>query len=293
MHVFKAILYFFTKYIWLFARYVLILPQIPVRMKVKDVTDALEQFAPLPMQDDFDNAGLQVGLTAADEVTGALLCLDVTEEVVAEAAERGLNMIIAHHPLLFHPLRRVADDDYVQRCVVRAVREGIAIYAAHTNLDNVVGGVNWEMAARLGLQDVQLLTQRICQGRACGAGIIGQLPTALDERTWLEKLKTTFNVQCLKHNAPTNRQIRRVALCGGAGAFLLKDAIAAEADSFVTGEFHYHDWFGHNHDLLMVEMGHYESEQYTIDLLGRLLAEALPTLHTEKTKLNTNPINIY
>lgn len=260
-------------------------------MKVKDVTDALEQFAPLPMQDDFDNAGLQVGLTEAEDVTGALLCLDVTEEVVAEAVERGLNMIVAHHPLLFHPLRRVTCEDYVQRCVMAAVRQGVAIYAAHTNLDNSPCGVNAEMAHRMGLSDIRLLTSRDCEGRECGTGMVGTLPEAVDEQTWLKRLKETFGVNSLKYNALRGRSIRRVALCGGAGAFLVNDAIAAGADCFVTGEIHYHNWFGHD-DLLMVELGHYESEQYTIDLLQRILHEQLPSLRTEKTTLNTNPINV-
>lgn len=261
-------------------------------MKVKDVTDALEQFAPLPMQDDFDNAGLQVGLTEAEDVTGALLCLDVTEEVVAEAAERGLNLIVAHHPLLFHPLRRLAGEDYVQRCVMAAVRQGIAIYAAHTNLDNAPCGVNAEIARRMGLSDIRLLTSRDCEGHECGAGMVGTLPEPMDEQTWLRKLKTVFGVKSLKYNALSGRSIHRVALCGGAGTFLLDDAIAAGADCFVTGEIHYHNWFGHDKDLLMVELGHYESEQYTIDLLQRLLCEQLPMLRTEKTKLNTNPKNV-
>lgn len=262
-------------------------------MKVKDVTDALEQFAPLPMQDDFDNAGLQVGLTAAEDVTGALLCLDVTEEVVLEAEARGLNMIVAHHPLLFRPLRRVAGDDCVQRCTMMAIRKGIAIYAIHTNLDNAPCGVNAEMARRMGLTDVTLLTRRLCEGRECGAGMVGTLPVAQDERTWLQTLKDTFGVKCIRHNRLTGRSIRRVAWCGGAGSFLMDDAIKAGADCFVTGEIHYHNWFGHEHDLLLVELGHYESEQYTIDLLQRLLHEQLPTLHTEKTIHNTNPINYF
>lgn len=262
-------------------------------MKVKDVTDALEQFAPLPMQDDYDNAGLQVGLTAAEEVSGALLCLDVTEEVVEEAAARGLNMIVAHHPLLFRPLRRVADENEVQRCVTMAIRKDIAIYAAHTNLDNAPGGVSAEMARRLGLQDVRLLTSHLCEGRECGAGVLGELPTDMDETPFLQLLKETFGVKCLKHNILTHRPIRRVALCGGAGSFLMKDALEAGADAFVTGEIHYHEWFGHDGDMLLVEMGHYESEQFTIDLLQRLLHEALPALKTEKTKTITNPIYIF
>lgn len=261
-------------------------------MKVKEVIDALEQFAPLPLQDDFDNAGLQVGLPETDDVTGALLCLDVTEEVVMEAVERGYNMIIAHHPLLFHPLRNVTGSDYVQRCVMLAIRHGVAIYAAHTNLDNAMGGVSYEMASRIGLTDVQILAPREWEDRTCGAGVVGVMPEPMDEVPFLFCLKKNFHVDCLKHNPLASRTIRRVALCGGAGAFLLKDAIAQQADCFITGEFHYHDYFGHENDLLMVEMGHYESEQYTIDLLQQILARQLPSLATEKTQLNTNPINI-
>ena len=263
--------------------------EIPVRMKVKEVIAALEQFAPLPLQDDFDNAGLQIGLTEAD-VTGALLCLDVTEDVIDEAAERGLNLIVAHHPLLFHPLKAVVGRTYVERCTLKAIQRGIAIYAAHTNLDNAVGGVNYEIASRIGLRDVELLTKREVNGIVCGAGVIGTLPQSEDELSFLSRLKAIFGVQALQHNRLMGRSVRRVALCGGAGSFLLNDAIHAGADSFITGEIHYHDFFGHDGEILMVSMGHYESEQFTPCIFERLLREQFPTLRVEHTRLNTNPI---
>lgn len=263
--------------------------EIPVRMKVKEVIAALEQFAPLPLQDDFDNAGLQIGLTEAD-VTGALLCLDVTEDVIDEAAERGLNLIVAHHPLLFNPLKAVVGRTYVERCTLKAIQRGIAIYAAHTNLDNTVGGVNYEIASRIGLKDVELLTRREVNGIFCGAGVIGTLPQSEDELSFLSRLKAIFGVQALQHNRLTGRSVRRVALCGGAGSFLLNDAIRAGADCFITGEIHYHDFFGHDGEILMVSMGHYESEQFTPCIFERLLREQFPTLRVEHTRLNTNPI---
>ena len=259
-------------------------------MTVKEVIDALEQFAPLPLQDDFDNAGLQVGLTEAD-VTGALLCLDVTEGVIDEAAARGLNLVVAHHPLLFRPLKRVVGQTYVERCTMKAVRDGIAIYAAHTNLDNAVGGVSYEMARRIGMQDVRILAPRMVGERTCGAGVIGTLPHDEDERSFLTRLKADFHVSALRHGALTGRSIRRVALCGGAGAFLLDKAVSQKADCYITGEFQYHDYFGREDELLMVEMGHYESEQFTTAIFERLLKERFPAMRIEYTSLNTNPIN--
>ena len=258
-------------------------------MKVKEVIAALEQFAPLPLQDDFDNSGLQIGLTEAD-VTGALLCLDVTEDVIAEAAAKGLNLIVAHHPLLFHPLKAVVGRTYVERCTIQAVRQGIAVYAAHTSLDNAVGGVNYEIANRIRLTDVELLTQKDVEGLAGGAGVVGTLAEPADEASFLALLKECFSVSALRHNRLTGRVIRRVALCGGAGAFLLRDSIRVGADCFITGEIHYHDYFGHDDEILMVEMGHYESEQFTPCLLQRLLKERFPELRAELTELNTNPI---
>ena len=128
-------------------------------VRVREVIDALERFAPLPLQESYDNAGLQVGLTET-EVSGALLCLDVTEEVISEAVELGCNLIVSHHPLLFRGVKCLSDQDVVQRCVRMAVREDIAIYSAHTNLDNCMDGVNFVIAERLGLVDVEMLTPR-------------------------------------------------------------------------------------------------------------------------------------
>ena len=258
-------------------------------MKAKQVFDALEQYAPLPLQDSFDNAGLQIGLTEEQEVTGALLCLDVTEAVIDEAERMGCNLIVAHHPLLFRGLKSITGRSYVERCVIKAIQKGIGIYAAHTNLDNAEGGVNYRIAEKLGLENLTFLDAK--PGVTAGAGVVGELPMAEDEQGFLHRVKTLFSIQCIRHNQLCGREIRRVALCGGAGGFLLPNAIAQGADAFLTGEMRYHDYFGHEGDLLIAEMGHYESEQYTVDLLAEVLNSRFPELKIVKTSLNTNPIN--
>lgn len=259
-------------------------------MKAKLLLDALEQYAPLPLQDGFDNAGLQIGLTEEQEVAGALLCLDVTEAVIDEAIREGCNLVVAHHPLLFHGLKSITGKSYVERCVIKAIQNNIAIYAAHTNLDNAKGGVNHRIANRIGLVNVEFLEEKDGTENA-GAGVIGELPAEEDEKEFLIRLKSLFNIECIRHNAFCNRKIRRVALCGGAGGFLLSKAIVKGADAFLTGEIRYHDYFGHEKDLLIAEMGHYESEQYTTDIFAEILSNKFPELKIVKTSLNTNPIN--
>ena len=259
-------------------------------MKAKLLLDALEQYAPLPLQDSFDNAGLQIGLTEEQEVAGALLCLDVTEEIIDEAVREGCNVIIAHHPLLFHGLKSITGKSYVERCVIKAIKNNIAIYAAHTNMDNAQGGVNYRIAETIGLTNLAFLDDK-AGAIPAGSGIIGELPTAEDEKNFLLRLKSLFGIQCIRHNALCDRKIRRVALCGGAGGFLLSKAISMEADAFLTGEMRYHDYFGHEGDLLIAEMGHYESEQYTMDIFAEILSNQFPELKIVKTSLNTNPIN--
>ncbi len=258
-------------------------------MKAKQVLDALEQYAPLPLQDSYDNAGLQIGLTAEQEVTGALLCLDVTEAVIDEAERMGCNLIVAHHPLLFRGLKSITGQSYVERCVIKAIQKGIGIYAAHTNMDNAEGGVNYRIAEKLGLENLSFLDAK--QGISAGSGIVGDLPAEEDERCFLERVKVLFGIRCIRHNQLCGRKIRRVALCGGAGGFLLSNAIAQGVDAFLTGEMRYHDYFGHEGELLIAEMGHYESEQYTIDIFAEILTDQFPELKIVKTSLNTNPIN--
>ena len=259
-------------------------------MKIKEVAETLERFAPLPLQDSYDNAGLQIGLTEDEDVSGVLLCLDVTEDVIAEAEQAGCNLIMSHHPLLFRPLRHVTGATQVERCVAMALRKGIAIYSAHTNLDNAPDGVNFEIARLIGLTDVQFLQP--LPGGAGGSGVVGNLPEPVPTQEFLEQVADTFQVEALLHNDSEIGMVQRVALCGGAGDFLLDEAVRQQADAFLTGEMSYHHYFGHEADILIGVLGHYQSEQYTIDLLYRILEEAHPQLRLVTTAINTNPIRV-
>ena len=258
-------------------------------MKIKEIVSALERFAPLPLQDGFDNAGLQVGLTEV-ECTGALLCLDVTEEVLDEAIALGCNLVVSHHPLIFKGLKRLTGEGYVQRCVMKALKHDIVVFSAHTNLDNAVNGVNFRIAQKIGLTDVKVLEPRSGEWPEAGAGVIGKLSKYMGEEEFLQHIKRTFQVACVKHTAYTGRSIKTVALCGGAGAFLMNRAIECGADAFVTGEIKYHDYFGVADDILLAEIGHYESEQYTKEIFYEIISEQFPKVSVKMTKVNTNPI---
>lgn len=255
-------------------------------MKLREIIAALERLAPLRLQDEWDNSGLQVGFPEA-EVSKALVCLDVTEEIVKEAVDNGCNLIVSHHPLIFKALRQVSDATYQQRCVVHALASGISIYSAHTSLDNAPGGVNHRIAGKLGLQQLRWLCPK--EGEDAGSGLVGELPAPERDTDFLARVQDSFGVECLLHSAPDGRDIRRVALCGGAGAFLMRDAVRAGADCFLSGEFHYHDYF-ENQGVLLAELGHYQSEQFTQDLLLEYLTASCPGLRVCRTALNTNPI---
>lgn len=250
-------------------------------MKIKEVIDALERFAPLPLQESYDNAGLQCGITKA-EVSGALLCLDVTEEVLREAVDLDCNLVIAHHPLLFRGIKRVCDYTQVERCLRMAIQNDITVYAAHTNLDNAEDGVNYKMAEKLGLVDVVPME---------GGGVIGYLTVSEDSLAFLQRVKDVFHVEMLQHNELLSRPIQSVALCGGAGAFQLDTAIAQEADAFLTGEMGYHLFFGHEQQIQIAVLGHYQSERFTTEIFQQLLEQSFPELPVFIALTETNPIH--
>lgn len=259
-------------------------------MKIIEVVKALERFAPLPLQAEYDNAGVQIGLTEAD-VSGVLLCLDVTEAIVAEAVSRGCNLIVSHHPLIFHKLRRITSEDYVQRTVIAAIRNNVAIVSMHTNMDSAQGGVNFKIAEKMSLRDVAFFgSEQTVDGINGGDGVIGSLPEPLAADDFVLMLKRQFDVECVQANELLRRPISRVALCGGAGSFLLADAISANADAFVTGEMHYHEFFGHEQQIQIAVIGHYQSEQFTPEIFKTIIEEQCAGVRCVITKTCTNPI---
>ena len=258
-------------------------------MKIREVVDALERFAPLPLQESFDNAGLQVGLTEA-EVSGALLCLDVTEAVVDEAVALGCNLIVSHHPLIFHALKHVTYENDVQRAVAKALKNDVTVVSMHTNMDNAAGGVNFKIAEKMGLEGCRFFAQKAVCGIDCGSGVIGELPEQVAADDFIIMLKRTFDVECVQCNQLLRRPIKTVAVCGGAGSFLLGDSIAEGADAFVTGEMHYHEYFGHEQDIQIAVIGHYQSEQFTNEIFKEIIERECKGVKAYLTKTNTNPI---
>lgn len=268
-------------------------------VKIYQVVDALEHYAPLPLQEGYDNAGLQVGLTEAVEVSGALLCLDVTEAVVDEAIRKGCNLIVSHHPLIFRKLARISDENYVQRTVRKAIKNDITIVSMHTNMDAAKGGVNFKIAEKLGLRNLRFFGgEKEIDGVKGGEGVIGEITDETDTLhadgiaadDLVLMLRERFQAECVQCNQLLRRPIRKVALCGGAGSFLLDAAIAAGADAFITGEMHYHEFFGHEQEIQICVIGHYQSEQFTSEIFRSIITEKCPGVKCEISEVNTNPI---
>ena len=260
---------------------------------------ALERFAPLPLQESWDNAGLQVGLTET-EVSGALLCLDVNERIVDEAIAKGCNLIVSHHPLLFRGLKTISDLTDVQRTVRKAILNGIAVISMHTNMDNARGGVNFRIAQKLGLEKVKFLVDgpSTSSGAAVaepveaksGSGVVGKLPEAMAADDFILKVKKTFGVECAMCNELLRRPVKTVAICGGAGDFLLDEALKAGADAFITGEMHYHQYFGYEQQIQICVIGHYQSEQFTAEVFEEIIQQECPGVKTVIAETCTNPI---
>lgn len=361
-------------------------------MKLQEIKDAIESIAPLQVQESYDNSGLLVG-NENDEITGALITLDITEDVIEEAFALGYNLVISHHPPIFKPLKRLTGSNSTERCIIMAIRRGIALYAAHTNLDNSIKGVNAILSEKLNLKDLSILqpirgmlrklvifapqshleiirtalfkagagvigdydscsfyapgngTFRAKEGcnpyvgeigklhsepevrietilpewienkvvkavrevhpyeemawdsyalnnefERVGAGMMGTLPKPIDEKTFLYELKEVLQVPFIKHSPLLNRMIRKVGLCGGSGNFLIPDALANRCDVYITGELKYHDYFTAENNILLVEAGHYETEQFSKELLYTILKEKFTTFALQISGKNTNPV---
>ena len=258
-------------------------------VKIKEVLSALERFAPLPLQESWDNAGLQVGLTET-EVSGALLCLDVNEQIVDEAVQKGCNLIVSHHPLLFRGLKTISDLTDVQRTVMKAITQGICVVSMHTNMDNAKDGVNFKIAEKLGLQEVRFFAPKTVDGIEAGSGVIGTLAEPLAADDFVKAVKKAFDVECAMCNELLRRPIQKVAICGGAGDFLLDAALAEGADAFITGEMHYHQYFGYEQRIQICVIGHYQSEQFTSEIFRDIILRECPGVKTCIADTCTNPI---
>jgi len=364
-------------------------------MKLSQLTAYLENLAPLAYQEDYDNSGLIVG-DPNREVYSALISLDCTEAVVQEAVETVCQVVVSHHPIVFRGLKKFNGKTYVERVVEMAIRNNIAIYAIHTNLDNVTGGVNTRICETLGLKNLRILAPKagllkklvtfvplehaervrsdlfnagagyignysdvsfnaegtgtfkanenahpfvgatgelhrekemrieivypgliernliaaliaahpyeevaydLCpltnQHEQVGAGIVGEFDETLPERAFLAHVKEKMQARVIRHTDFTNKPIKRVAVCGGAGSSLLKQAIAAGADAFITADFKYHEFFDAEGKVLIADIGHFESEQFTQQLLFEIISKKFSNFAVRLTKTNTNPVKYY
>jgi dinuclear metal center YbgI/SA1388 family protein len=364
-------------------------------MQIAEIIHFLETIAPPSLQESYDNAGLLTG-SAGWECTGMIVSLDATEEVILEAKAKGANLIVAHHPIVFSGLKKITGKTYVERAVISSIKNDIAIYAIHTNLDNMLEGVNGKMAEQLGLINCKILktknsalkklhtfvpvaeaeavrsaifeagggnignysecsfngagtgTFKAAEGtnpfageigkrheepelkievifpawleglvissllkahpyeevaydiisldnqfQSVGSGIIGELPDPVSETDFLQLLQNQFELAVIRHTPFLQKTVKKIAICGGAGSFLTKTAIASGADAFVTGDVKYHEFFDADGRLLLADIGHWESEQFTIDLLADQLSRKFPTFAVLKTGVKTNPVEYF
>ena len=255
-------------------------------MKVKDIIEVIEEFAPLALQEKWDNSGLCIG-SPEDKVSSVLLGLDCTPELVDEAIACGADMIVTHHPLIFSGLKKISAEDLVGEAVVKAIRAGISVYAAHTSADKVIAGVSGAMAARLGLKDVRILDE---DGEGTGLGVVGNLPEPMTAQDALELVKERFALRVVKSSKPVGCKIERVAMCGGSGGSLIGAARAAGAQLYISGDISYHNFFTPEGFMIM-DIGHYESEIEIVDILFSLIKKNFPTFAVRITQnKQSNPI---
>ena len=260
-------------------------------MKISEIIQHLESIAPLELQEEYDNSGLISGETSV-ECTGVLVSLDCTVELVREAVEKKCNLIVSHHPLIFRPIRQLTSENATGKALIAAIKSDITIYAIHTNLDNVISGVNAAIADKLGIINRKILLPKTGM-ESMGSGLIGDLKVHLREEDLLKQLKTKFDLAVIRHSPLTGKPVTRVAICGGAGSFLISNALQQNAGFFISSDLKYHEFFAAEGQMVIADIGHFESEQFTIDLLCQVILEKFPNFAVLKSGTVTNPVNYY
>lgn len=267
--------------------------------KVSEILSYITEVAPIHWQESYDNSGLLVG-DANALVDKVLLTLDLAEKVIDEAIENSFHLVISHHPLIFKGLKNILVDDTTGRIITKAIKHDISIAAMHTNIDNSFYGVNRVLAEQLGLKDLQIL--RSSQQSAVsdqqleiqvGSGMLGMLEAEISENDFLKFVKEKLNVGAIRHSEFLNKPIRKVAICGGSGAFLIDDAKRCGADVYVTADLKYHDFFDADNEILIVDAGHFETEQFTKQLFADIILKKNPKFAVQISRVNTNSVNYF
>ncbi len=255
---------------------------------IKEVTALIEEFAPLSYQASYDNAGLVVGRPES-VVSGVVLAVDVTEEVIAEAKAQGANLIITHHPIVFHPLKRFNSSSYVERCVEEAIRSGIALYACHTNLDSAPEGMSWRLAHILGLGDLELL-ESTSSVEGVGFGVVGRTAEPIFFDDYIKHIAARLNLKAVRYSRPTSQPINRVAICTGSGGSLIGRAKSSGAELYITADLKYNDFMEGESAFALVDIGHFESEYCAIDIIFDILSKKMFNFAVRKSEASCNPV---
>ena len=259
-------------------------------MKLQEIIDIVEDWAPIELAEDFDNVGLIIGDSKSD-VKKALITLDTLEVVIEEAIENSCDLIISFHPIIFNGIKKINNQTYVERVVSKAIKNNINIYAIHTNLDNHPKGVSFQISKYLEMENTKILIPK--DGFSGGMGMIGNLKEKLSEKELLVFVKSKMKTKTIKHSPFLNKKIRKLAVLGGSGSFAIEEAIEAGADCFISADLKYHDYFKAENKILLLDIGHYESEQYTKELILNFLRKKIPKFACIISKSKTNPVNYF
>ena len=259
-------------------------------MRASDIISAIESFAPLSIQESWDNSGLLVG-SPDQEVRGVLIGFDCTPSLVDEAIECGADLIVTHHPLIFTGLKKISPDDPTGRALIQAVKAGIAVYAAHTTADKVIGGVSGTMAARLGLKNVKVLDE---ETEGIGLGAVGDLERPMGSEEFIEYVKSCFGLSVARCSRPIDIPVDRVAMCGGSGSSLIGKAMEAGAKAYICGDISYHHFFTPK-DFMLIDIGHFEGEVEICRVLFSVIRKKFPTfaVRTSVKLESANPVFYY
>ncbi len=258
-------------------------------MKVRDIANIIEEFAPLSLQASYDNAGLIVGHYDTD-VRGIMLAVDLTEDVINEAIERDANMIVTHHPIIFSPLKRLTAANYVERMVELAVRKEVVVYAAHTNLDSAPDGMSWRLGEMLGLRDMKVLEPTSADG-SCGFGVVGELENELPTEEYIDFVARTLSLSVMRHTTIATPRVKRIALCTGSGGSLMGEVKHSGAELYITADLRYNDFFEGQNSFTTLDVGHYESEFCAIQIIYDILSKKMINFALHKTIFGANPVH--
>ncbi len=257
-------------------------------MKVKEITDTIEAFAPLSFQASYDNSGLIVGRHER-EVHGVLIAVDLTLEVLAEAERLGADMIVTHHPIIFSPLKRLTSANYVEQCVEQAIRKDIVIYAAHTNLDSAPDGMSWRLGELLGVERMSVLELNDPKSGA-GFGIVGELAQPTSTVEYIDSIAQRLSLKSLRHSQATKQCVQRVAICTGSGGSMIGAVKSCCADIYITADLRYNDFFEAQKHFTIVDIGHYESEFCAIEIIFDILSKKITNFALHKSVCGVNPV---